>query len=224
MTSKAPVPTLEEEKLAWAAGYRLIAGIDEVGRGCLAGPVAAGAVILPLDKPEQLAKLSGVRDSKLLLPNAREREEANILEVALGAGFGLASVAEIDALGIVPSTRLAMQRAVEALPLPPDFLLIDALLLPDLDIPQKAIINGDELCLSIAAASVVAKVGRDRLMIELDASFPGYGFAKHKGYGTRQHQAALRDLGACAIHRTLFVRNLLASSDAGPEPNSEAEE
>ena len=204
MATRWPVPTLEEENAVLEAGHLLVAGVDEAGRGAWAGPVAAAAVVLPLSTTNILEHLQGVRDSKRLTPRARETMEARVAAVALGVGFGLASADEIDAMGIVPATRLAMERAIAGLSATPDFLLIDAVQLPDLPIPQKSIIKGDALSLSIAAASIVAKFRRDCLMAELDGLYPGYGFARHKGYGTRQHRRALHELGVCPMHRHSF--------------------
>ncbi|MBI4786097.1 MAG: ribonuclease HII [Chloroflexi bacterium] len=200
------IPTLKFEKRFWAQGLAYVAGIDEVGRGAWAGPVVAGAVILPQVRSRAaLRDLVRVRDSKLLSPAQREALCEPICAAALGFATGLATRAEIDAVGIVPATRLAMQRAVEALALAPHALLIDALMLPALDMPQTAIIHGDQLSLSIACASILAKVTRDRLMVELDARLPGYHFAQHKGYGTEQHRAALDALGPCGEHRASFM-------------------
>lgn len=215
MNVRWPVPSLAEEYAALEAGYLLVAGMDEAGRGAWAGPVAAAAVVLPLSSAKQLARLDGVRDSKTLSPRSREAMEARVAEVALGVGLGLASAAEIDAMGIVPATRLAMGRAVAALPAVPSFLLIDAVKLPELNIPQKSIVRGDALSLCIASASVVAKVRRDRLMAELDDLHPGYGFARHKGYGTPQHRRMLLQLGVSPIHRRSFqpVRDRLGLED-----------
>jgi len=205
MAAHRPIPSLVEESAALEAGYGIVAGMDEAGRGTWAGPVAAAAAILPLNHAEKIARLDGVRDSKALSPRAREVLEARIVEVAPGIGFGLASAEEIDRLGILPATRLAMQRAIWALPLHPEFLLIDAVKLPQVKIFQKSIVKGDALSLSIAAASIVAKVRRDRLMAELDDLYPGYGFARHKGYGTALHWQALQALGPCPIHRRTFA-------------------
>ena len=197
------LPTFDEEARLRARGFRLVAGVDEVGRGALAGPVMAAAVILPLGA--DFPWLRSVRDSKQLSPRQRER----IFDLVRGAGisFGLGSVphAIIDAVGIVRATRMAMARAVEALPSRPDFLLIDALTLLDVALPQKGIVRGDQLSFSIACASIVAKVSRDQHMTVLDGVYPGYGLARHKGYGTRQHLQCLCRLGPCAIHRRSFA-------------------
>jgi ribonuclease HII len=197
-------PTLEAEERFWARGMRRVAGLDEAGRGAWAGPVVAAAVILPCDDGVRMV-LDGVRDSKQLSPATREILAARIREVALAVGVGRGEQYEIDALGIVPATRLAMQRALEALPLAPQTLVIDALRLPDVNLPQDAFPYADARSLSVAAASIIAKVSRDRWMVEVaEVDFPGYGFAQHKGYGTRQHQAALNRLGVCSIHRLTF--------------------
>ncbi len=149
--------------------------------------------------------LDPVRDSKLLTPRARERCYALVLAHALDYGVGLASACEIDALGIVPATRLAMQRALNFLTASPQALLIDALRLPQVDLPQEPLVRGDRTCLSIAAASILAKVTRDRLMVTLDSEYPGYGLAQHKGYGTRAHLAALRARGSTPVHRHSYA-------------------
>ena len=197
------LPTFDQEHALQDRGYRLVAGVDEVGRGALAGPVMAAAVILPLGSDFPWLKL--VRDSKQLSPRQRER----VFDLVRSAGipFGLGSVphATIDRVGIVRATRMAMAEAVQALPSRPDFLLIDALSLPEVELPQKGIVRGDQLSFSIACASIVAKVSRDRQMTELDGVYPGYGLARHKGYGTRQHLQCLGRLGPCAIHRRSFA-------------------
>ncbi|MEL1134064.1 ribonuclease HII [Desulfitobacterium sp. THU1] len=196
---------LVEEKQLWQAGYLHIAGMDEAGRGPLAGPVVAAACILPAK-----FNLPGLNDSKKLSESKRERLFQEIKEQALGYAVGSAESAEIDALNILQATKLAMKRAVENLKIRPHFLLIDALEIP-LKIPQKGIIDGDALSASIAAASILAKVSRDHLMDELDTLYPVYGFRKNKGYGTREHLAALRRYGVCPIHRRTFapVKNQL---------------
>jgi ribonuclease HII len=198
-----PAPDLAFEQALWAAGIRAIAGIDEAGRGALAGPVAAGAVILPADisTPD---KLHGVRDSKQMTPLQRQEARKRILDIALSWGVGFASWQEIDELGIVPATRLAAWRAVQELTISPDHLLLDYLFLPDCCLPQTALIKGDCRSLSIAAASVLAKTGRDALMVELDTQYPGYGFSIHKGYGTAMHRVALQRLGMSLVHRRSF--------------------
>jgi len=199
------MPHLREEMALYAAGYCHIAGLDEAGRGSWAGPVVASAVILPPDHPDLPQQLEGVRDSKQLTPRQRERLYPIIESVALAVAVGIVPAEKIDQVGIVPATRQAMGLAVVHLNLRPDFLLIDFLSLPDLPISQKGITNGDALSLSIAAASIVAKVTRDRLMVGLDAQYPGYGFARHKGYGTRQHRQSLIQLGPSPIHRLSYA-------------------
>jgi ribonuclease HII len=197
-------PNLEFENQLWSCGMKAIAGIDEAGRGALAGPVAAAAAILPATKSIRL-ELQGVRDSKEMNPSQRESWAQTIRERALAFGVGLASSTEIDTLGIVPATRLAAQRALKHLALPPDYLLLDYLFLPDLSFPQTSLIKGDARSLSIAAASVLAKTSRDAHMIELDQKYPGYGFAKHKGYGTQDHRDAITHLGPSPVHRLSFA-------------------
>jgi ribonuclease HII len=197
------VPTFIEEETLIVQGYRLIAGVDEVGRGPLAGPVVAAAIILPLD--ERPSWLSRVRDSKQLTPSQRESIFDQVLKSGVAFGVGSVSHEVIDERGIAPATRLAMRRAIEHLSTRPDYLLIDFMRLPGIRIPQKSVVDGDSLCLSIAAASIVAKVTRDRHMVELDSQFPGYGLAQHKGYGTPEHLEALQRLGPCAIHRKTFT-------------------
>jgi ribonuclease HII len=204
--SSRALPDLSRECELWAAGYRLIAGVDEVGRGALAGPVVAAAVILPPD-PLALAHLLGhVDDSKRLTPTARVRLDVAIRACAPAVGVGSVPAEEIDRIGIVPATRLAMSLALDALaPCPvPDYLLIDFLTLPDRSCPQLGLPHGDALSLSIAAASIVAKVARDAWMVAQEEAFPDYGFAEHKGYGTAFHQAALARLGPCPLHRSSF--------------------
>ncbi len=203
------MPSFAEEEMLAAQGYQRIAGIDEVGRGAIAGPVVAAAVILPrqVDAPW----LAQVRDSKLLTPARRELLFHHIHEIAVSIGIGLVPHYLIDAHGIVRATRLAMKMAVEQLSPPAESLLIDYMRLPEVRLPQKGITNGDNLCFSIACASIIAKVARDRLMVEFDEIYPGYGLARHKGYGTRQHFASLYRLGPCPIHRRSFrpVREII---------------
>ena len=198
-------PNLSFEHKLWQSGLTYIAGMDEAGRGALAGPVAVGAVILS-NKPHLSSTLSGVRDSKQMTPLARERLGPRIKESALAWSVGLASPEEIDSLGIVAATRFAALRAFETLSVFPDFLLTDFRLeLPELDIPQTSLVKGDVKCLSIAAASVLAKTARDALMRDLDSQYPGYGLGKHKGYGTSFHRQALKRLGYSVIHRKTFT-------------------
>jgi len=200
-------PDLREEMALHRQGYRLVAGLDEAGRGSWAGPVVAGAVVLPLGNDGLEQALDGVRDSKTLSPSKRERLYDVIQAEALAVGVGMVPPDHIDELGIVPATKEAMALAIARLnnEHPPDFLLVDFLRLAQLDYPQKSIVHGDALSLSIAAASIVAKVSRDRFMIELDGQYPAYGFARHKGYGTPQHRAALDRLGPSPIHRFSYA-------------------
>lgn len=197
-----PIPTFEEEKILQAQGYRLIAGVDEVGRGALAGPVAAAAVILP--SRLRAPWLKQVRDSKLLDPPKREKLSQYIHRVAISIGIGMVSHEVIDRQGIVRATYRAMRLAISQLSPPPEALLIDYLHLPGTRLPQKGVTDGDSLCISIACASIVAKVARDRLMVELDDTYHSYGLAQHKGYGTEEHLACLQRLGPCPIHRRSF--------------------
>ncbi len=202
MISSKP-PTYQEEEALISRGFRYIAGLDEAGRGPLAGPVVAGAVIL--SHPEKADWVWALRDSKELTAKARQTLQAQIKSGALAVGVGIASHQEIDSLGIVPATRKAMIAALNQLAITPDFLLIDALRLVECSVPQKAIIHGDRLSLSIAAASIIAKVFRDQLMAELDTQFPGYQFSRHKGYGTKAHMEILGKLGPSPIHRRSFA-------------------
>lgn len=194
-------PHLDYESRWWRAGCALVAGIDEAGRGAWAGPVVAAAVILD---PAQLASFAGVNDSKQLSPARRAALYQVIVDHCVAYGIGQGSVEEIDSIGILPATRLAMQRSVEALSPQPDALIIDAVRLPDIQKPQAVFNFADSISLSVAAASILAKVSRDRWLIELDAQYPAYQFARHKGYGTRIHQAALQSCGPCKIHRSSF--------------------
>ncbi len=206
-------PNFDHENELKSQGYELIAGIDEVGRGALAGPVVAGAVILP--HPANLSWLELVRDSKEL--NAKKRESLFDLinNEAVAVGIGIVPSQVIDSVNILKATKLAMMQAVEKLPRQPGFLLIDRVSLSQCPIPQRGITRGDKSCLSIACASIVAKVTRDRMMEELDGLYPGYGFAWHKGYGTREHISCLQKLGPSPIHRLYFapVRNVIASKN-----------
>ena len=199
-----PCPTQDEERRLHDAGYPTVAGIDEVGRGPIAGPVVAGAVVLPdLDGFEH-EDLALIRDSKTLSKAQRDRAAALVRQIALGVGIGEASSEEIDRLGIAPATRQAMRRALEQLPQRPAHLLIDAFTLDWHRTPCMAIVKGDALCTAIAAASVVAKVHRDALMVELDDRFPGYGLGGHKGYASAEHLAAAAALGPSPAHRMSF--------------------
>jgi len=204
-----PAPDLQYESGLWENGLGYIAGIDEAGRGALAGPVAAGAVIFPPDG-SSLASMEGLRDSKQMTPSKRSEWTTIIHEAAQAWGVGFASHVEIDQLGIVPATRLAAQRALQTCAWQADHLLLDYLFIPDLDIPQTKLVKGDQRSLSIAAASVLAKTTRDAKMVDLNSRFPGYKFHENKGYGTHQHLEALAQLGPSSIHRCSFapMRNL----------------
>jgi len=206
-------PNLDEEDKLKSQGYELIAGIDEVGRGALAGPVVAGAVILP--HPANLPWFGLVRDSKELDPRKRETLFELINKEAVAVGIGIVPSQVIDSVNILRATKLAMMQAVEKLPKQPNFLLIDRVTLSQCPIPQRGITRGDKLCLSIACASIIAKVTRDRMMEEFDRIYPGYGFAHHKGYGTGSHISCLQKLGPSPIHRLYFapVRNLITSQN-----------
>jgi ribonuclease HII len=197
-------PDLSFERALWRSGFSHLAGIDEAGRGALAGPVAAGAVILPVETG-LIEILRGVRDSKEMAPVEREYWAGRLPGIAVTCGVGFASAQEIDALGIVPATRLAVQRALELLNTPPQHLLVDYLEIPGCAIPQTSLVKGDARSLSIAAASILAKTARDALLRQLDSQYPGYGFATHKGYGTAAHLAAIQRLGPCPVHRKSFA-------------------
>jgi ribonuclease HII len=196
-------PPLRYEKELWALGYKYIGGIDEAGRGAWAGPVAAAVVVLPTDAGI-LRSLAGVRDSKCMTPLQRERAAPIIKSESLAWGIGFSSSQEIDAIGILPATRQAIMRALEMLPFPPEYLLLDYIHWPGLASPHLALPKGESLSLSIAAASVLAKTARDSYMRELEIQHPGYGFDRHKGYGTAHHRAALVRLGLCIVHRKSF--------------------
>ena len=203
-----PLPDLSFEHEAYRQGYQLIAGIDEAGRGSLAGPVVAAAVILP---PGLM--IDGVNDSKKLTPRRREALYQVIHQHALATGIGVVDNEDIDRINILRATIMAMEMAVKNLKIPPDYLLIDAVSLSDSRIPHRPIIKGDMLSVSIASASIVAKVTRDRLMTDEHSLFPQYNFMTHKGYGTRDHVSRLRLYGPSVIHRKSFLKRLL-----GPDP------
>jgi ribonuclease HII len=212
----------------WAQGFALVAGVDEAGMAPLAGPVVAGAVILP-----QNYKLRGLNDSKKILDHEmREELAAQIKQDAICWSYGFAEVEEIDRINIYHAGLLAMQRAVQGLTCLPDFVLVDARRIPQCPSPQRGIIHGDALSASIAAASIIAKTTRDAHMLELDSLYVGYGFASHKGYPTPEHCRALKDLGALPIHRRSFgrvrevlgldpIQNLLFE-ESSEEPQPEA--
>jgi ribonuclease HII len=204
MTGNQPIyhyPSLDFEQVLWSAGYTQIAGIDEAGRGAIAGPVVAAATILPVSHSIGQT-LRSVRDSKQMTPCARQKWAELIKEAAVAWGVGFASPEEIDSLGILPATKLAAKRAMEDLL--PDYLITDFLLFPEIDLPQTALVKGDQRSLSVSSASVIAKTTRDAFMIEMADQFPGYGFAQHKGYGTFLHQKAILKLNRCKIHRMSF--------------------
>lgn len=186
-----------------AQGYAVICGVDEAGRGPLCGPVVAAAVILPDGWVPQ-----GLNDSKKLTEKRREKLYDEIISHAVAYGIAQASVAEIDEINILEASLLAMRRAIAQLSPAPDFALIDGNVDRDFSLPARAIVGGDGKVPAIAAASILAKVTRDRMCLELDAAYPGYGIAKHKGYGTKAHMDALRTLGPTPIHRRQFIRFL----------------
>lgn len=193
----------EYERQCYAQGYKLVAGIDEVGRGPLAGPVVAAVVIL-----EEGVVIPGVNDSKKLSEAKREFLYDEIKSKALAVGVGMAEVELIDEINILNATYVAMKKALEALPIKPDFILLDAVTLKDVDIPQQGIVKGDALSHSIAAASIIAKVERDRLISSYDNLYPEYKFSKHKGYGTKEHMDCIRRLGLLPVHRRSFTKNI----------------
>jgi ribonuclease HII len=190
---------LQYEGLLWSAGARYVAGVDEAGMSPLAGPVAAAAVIFAPG-----TRIVGVNDSKKLDAACRERLAGEIKASAVAWSVAFAEVREIDNINIYWASRLAMRRAIDGLPHPPDHVLVDGRRLKGLELPQRGIIKGDAKSLTIAAASILAKTARDDLMSRLDALYPGYGFARHKGYPVPEHRAALRKLGACPLHRRSF--------------------
>jgi ribonuclease HII len=214
-------PTLAEEMALFTQGYSFIAGLDEAGRGSLAGPVVAAAVILPLDDEETPVHLTGVNDSKQLSAQTRDRLYETIMQRALSVGVGIGSVELIDERNILQATKRAMRDALEQLSPAPQALLLDALTLPGISLPQQPLIKGDARSLSIAAASIIAKVTRDRLMQALHTQYPNYGFDQHKGYGTAMHLAALQRYGATPHHRRSFapVRDLFGLFAGDPALN-----
>jgi ribonuclease HII len=188
------------ERMASAMGYQVVAGVDEVGMGPLAGPVVGGAVVLPIG-----IRIPGLDDSKLLTAEQRERLDRTIRRRALAVSVCAVDHAQVDSLGLLRARHLATAGAVAGLEIPAEYLLVDAWDVPDAMIAQMAVIRGDRICASIMAASIVAKVARDRAMIEYDKLYPGYGFAGHKGYATPAHRAAIRRLGPSPIHRTSWA-------------------
>jgi ribonuclease HII len=213
---------LRYETALWTTGIVHVAGVDEAGMSPLAGPVAAGAVVFAPG-----ARIPGIDDSKKLSAKERERLAAIIKDSCTAWAVGFAEVEEIDRINIYWAGLLAMRRAVEGLAIAPQHLLLDARLLKELSIPQQRIVQGDAKSVSIAAASILAKTALDARMHELDASFPGYGFAKHKGYPVREHVQALTQLGACPVHRRSFgpVRQVLGLPPlpAWPAPGTQVE-
>ena len=210
ITNLPEKPHLDFEKQLWEEGFQVIAGLDEAGRGSWAGPVYAAAVVLPND--ERICDLlSGVRDSKRMTARQRNHWKDCIKSASIDWAVASASNEEIDEIGIVPATCLAMKRAISEINNPPRYLLVDYIHINDCSNPQLSIPKGDCQSLSIAAASVLAKVGRDTYMVQLDEQYPGYGFAQHKGYGTAMHAKLLHEKGPCSIHRRSFrpVRELL---------------
>lgn len=191
------------ERNLWAAGYRRIAGVDEAGRGPLAGPVVAASVILPLE-----VDIPGLNDSKKLSPKKRAALAETIKQQALAWGVGVVDQSEIDRINILQASKKAMVEAVRQMGMQPDFLLIDALTVA-LDIPQAGVVHGDALSASIAAASIIAKTYRDALMEMMDKLYPEYGFKDHKGYGTPRHLEALRRCGPCPVHRVTFISKII---------------
>ena len=189
------------EKACYAEGYKLVCGVDEAGRGPLAGPVCAAAVILPPD-----VEIPGLNDSKKLSDKKRRELYPLIKEKAVAYGIAFADEREIDEINILQATCRALHRAISALSVKPDYILIDGNKAGDVDIPHKTVVHGDSLSASIAAASILAKVTRDDKMLELAEAYPGYGFEIHKGYGTKAHYEALREKGHCAIHRMTFLK------------------
>ena len=203
ITNLPEKPHIDYERQLWEDGIQVVAGLDEAGRGAWAGPVFAAAVVLPND--ERICDLlSGVRDSKRMTALQRQRWEGCIKSASVDWAIASASIEEIDEIGIVPATCLAMQRAINEISNPPGYLLVDYLNIQDCSSPQLSIPKGDCQSLSIAAASVLAKTGRDAFMVELDNQYPGYGFAQHKGYGTKKHRNSIDQKGLLAIHRKTF--------------------
>ncbi len=185
-------------------GYRLIGGIDEVGRGPLAGPVVTAVAILP-----ENCSILGINDSKKLSAAKREELSVKIREQAVDYSFGMVSPMEIDEINILQATYKAMRKAIDGLKTKPDFILADAVTIPEITIPQRGIIHGDARSISIGAASIIAKVERDAMMVEYDKAFPGYGFGHNMGYGSAEHIAALKEIGPCPIHRRTFIKNFI---------------
>lgn len=202
------------EKELYGQGIQYIAGLDEAGRGPIAGPVVAAAVVLP-----QNCMIEGVDDSKKLTKTMRDRLDAEIKKQALNWSIGIIFPPLLDDINIYQATKLAMSSAIAGLTLRPDHLIIDAVKLPEVRIPQTPLIKGDSLSISVASASILAKVERDRIMDGLEELYPGYGFAKHKGYATREHIKALMELGPCPVHRCSFepVKSLIGGAEGADQ-------
>ncbi len=211
-------PSLEKEKALLTQGFFSIAGIDEAGRGAWAGPVVAAAVILPINAPEKLQTLVGVKDSKQMTAKQRDKFFDLIYKNAIAVGVGVASPKYIDEYRIVAATKYAMTQAVSKLSTQPQYLLIDAVPLPHIPLPQNAFYKADNISLSVAAASVIAKVSRDRLMVLLSQKYPDYGFERHKGYGTKYHQQQLKVHRVSKIHRRSFAPIQALISNFQPQP------
>lgn len=212
-TPRQLIPTWEHELALHSQGIEVMAGVDEAGRGAWAGPLVAAAVVFPhpdlltemMTLDDRARGLSMLRDSKMLSAAVRERLAETVREFALAVGVGVVSSGLLDVIGVGPGNRLAMSRAVRDLGVWPDFLLVDAFKIHSMSIPQRPIIKGDATCMTIAAASVLAKVARDHMMQAFEAEYPGYDFARHKGYGTREHVSALLKLGVSPLHRRCFA-------------------
>ena len=212
-------PHLEFETELWEQGVHWVAGVDEAGRGALAGPVAAGAVVLPYDQPDLMNRLQGVRDSKVMTPANRAFWAAEIKTAAYAWCVGMATANEIDRMGILSATCLAAVRALENLGLSAEHILIDYLTLPEIPIPQTSLVKGDARSLTIASASILAKTARDAILVEMDGIFPGYAFVNNKGYGTLAHRQAIEVLGPCSQHRHTFAPISAYDSLFPPEKN-----
>ena len=212
MPDSSRIPTLSEEKILWKQVFVLVAGVDEVGRGALAGPVAAAAVILPPKVHSTILK--DIRDSKLLTAKTRERLAKAINKLAVCTAIGMGPSRIIDSIGILNATRLAMKKAIDSLDSKPDSILIDYLTLPGFDGPEKGVVDGDTRCISIACASIIAKVARDAIMVRFETIYPGYNLAGNKGYCTPEHVGLFEKLGPSPIHRLSFhPKRLLAGSE-----------
>ena len=209
MAKKAPAELWKYENDVAAEGFSLVCGVDEAGRGPLAGPVCAAAVLLPRG-----VEIDGLNESKKLTPKKRETLYTVITEKALSYGVAFASVEEIEKRNILNASMLAMSRAIVQLRPRPELALIDGNCDRGISVPSRTVVHGDARCASIAAASILAKVTRDRIMVEFDAKYPQYGFAGHKGYGTKAHYAALREFGPCELHRPSFLKKFYAEDGA----------